>query len=185
MRKTLAALSVAALSTAALSVGLAAPANAELYGIDDLGSTGHGSDLLAVSIRNAPKRLIVKTFHENLRPDPKSGSAGSVFIDTDPMNKGPEYVFVGGFFEGTDYQLLHTEGFRHSTWGDPVDGSYSMNVDYVADTVTFRMSRAAIGKAGKVRIAVRVSGTRNDGTSDGLTDWLGEPRSFTPWIAKG
>ena len=176
---------IAALSVVAVTLGLAAPANAELYGIDDLGSTGHGSDLLAVSIRNAPKKLVIKTTHENLRKDPKSGSSGAVFIDTNPMNKGPEYVFVGGFFEGTDYSLLHTDGFHHSTWGEPVGGTYSMAIDYVADTVTFRMSRAAIGKAGKVRVAVRVSGTRNDGTSNGLTDWLGEPRSFTPWIAKG
>lgn len=176
---------IAALSVVAVTLGLAAPANAELYGIDDLGSTGHGSDLLAVSIRNAPKKLVITTTHENLRKDPKSGSSGAVFIDTDPTNRGPEYVFVGGFFEGTDYSLLHTDGFHHSTWGEPVEGTYSMAIDYVADTVTFRMSRAAIGKAGKVRVAVRVSGTRNDGTSNGLTDWLGEPRSFTPWIAKG
>lgn len=176
---------IAAVSVAALTLGLAAPANAELYGIDDFGNTGHGSDLRAVQIRNAPKKLVVTTTHENLRKDPKSGSSGAVFIDTDPADRGPEYVFVGGFFVGTDYSLLHTEGFHHSTWGEPVDGTYSMTVDYLAETVTFRMSRAAIGKAGKVRVAVRVSGTRTDGTSNGLTDWLGEPRSFTPWIAKG
>jgi len=35
------------------------------------------------------------------------------------------------------------------------------------------------------RIAVRVSGTRADGSSSGLVDWLGEPRSFTPWVARG
>ena len=48
-----------------------------------------------------------------------------------------------------------------------------------------RMSREALGNPGKVRVAVRVSGTRTDGTSTGLVDWLGEPRSFTPWVAKG
>lgn len=41
-------------------------------------------------------------------------------------------MFVGGYYAGTDYQLLHT-----------------------------------------------------DGTSKGLVDWLGEPHSFTPWIARG
>ena len=41
-------------------------------------------------------------------------------------------MFVGGYYAGTDYQLLHT-----------------------------------------------------DSTSKGLVDWLGEPHSFTPWIARG
>jgi hypothetical protein len=34
-------------------------------------------------------------------------------------------------------------------------------------------------------IAMRVSGNRSDGATDGLVDWVGEPRSFTPWIAQG
>ena len=37
----------------------------------------------------------------------------------------------------------------------------------------------------EVRVAVRVSGTRTDGTSHGLTDWLREPRFFTPWVERG
>ena len=177
---------IATLATAALTLGLTAPAHAELYGIDDFGEpTGHGSDLLAVQIRNAPKRLVVTTTHENLRPNPNTGSSGAVYIDTDEADRGPEYVFVGGYFQGTDYSLLHTEGFGAKRWGDPVEGSYLMTIDYVADTVRMRMSRKSIGHAGPVRIAVRVTGTRNDGTSDGLVDWLGEPRSFTPWIARG
>ena len=60
-----------------------------------------------------------------------------------------------------------------------------MKVDYHNDKVRFVVSRAAIGNADEVRIAVRVGGTRTDGTSHGLTDWLSAPRAFTPWIAKG
>jgi hypothetical protein len=48
-----------------------------------------------------------------------------------------------------------------------------------------RVSRAALGKPARVRVAVRVSGTRSDGSSAGLVDWLGEPRSFTRWVARG
>lgn len=83
-------------------------------------------------MRNAEHKLVVTTTHDNLRRDPKTGSAGSVYIDTDRSDKGPEFVFVGGYYAGTDYQLLHTAG-----------------------------------------------------TSNGLVDWLGEPHSFTPWIARG
>jgi hypothetical protein len=60
-----------------------------------------------------------------------------------------------------------------------------MRVHYARDRVQFRMSRPALGNPGAVRVAVRVSGTRTDGTSHGLVDWVGKPRSFTPWIARG
>jgi hypothetical protein len=183
MHKTV--ISAAALSAAALVFGVVGPASAELYGIDDPQDTSHGSDLRAVQVRNGEHRLVITTHHDNLVRAPKSGSGGAVYIDTDSGDKGPEYVFVGGYFEGTDYALLHTEGFGHKKWGKPVDGAYTMRVHYAKDTVRMKMSREAIGNADKVRIAVRVSGTRTDGTTHGLIDWLGKPRSFTPWIAKG
>jgi hypothetical protein len=184
MHKILAS-AAAALSAAVLTFGVAGPANAELYGIDDPSDTSHGSDLLAVQIRNAPHRLVIDTIHTNLRRDPDSGSSGAVYIDTDPQDAGPEFVFVGGYFTGTDYQLLHTEGFGHDKWGNVAGGDWRMTVDYAEERVHMWMSRAAIDRPGKVRVAIRVVGTRTDGTSNGLVDWLGQPRSFTPWIRKG
>lgn len=184
MRKTIAA--AVALSTAAITLGLAGPAQAERYGIDDPEDTFHGSDIRAVQIRNGPENVIVTTTHSGLRRDPATGSGGRVYVDTNRQDVGPEYVFVGGFTEGTDYQLLRTEGFPARTWGKPVaNGDYIMRVLYGKERVRFKMSRAALGNPGAVRIAVTASGTRTDGTSHGLVDWVGEPRSFTPWIARG
>jgi hypothetical protein len=60
-----------------------------------------------------------------------------------------------------------------------------MTADYKADTVRMAMSRKALGHPSKVRVAVRVTGTRTDGTSKGLVDWPGEPHSFTPWVVRG
>lgn len=175
----------AALSAAVLTLGLAAPASASSIGVTDPQDTFHGSDLRAVRVKNGDHNVVVVTNHTNLRRDPMTGSSGAVYVDTDPSDKGPEFVFVGGYYEGTDYQFLHTEGFGHKNWGTPVDGSYEMTVDYAKDRVRMRMSRQALGTPGDVRVAVRVSGTRTDGTSTGLVDWLGEPRSFTEWVAKG
>ncbi len=186
MNTTIASTAAALSAAAALALGVAGTAHAESYGLDDPRDTSHGSDLRAVDIKNGEENLHVVTSHENLRRDPRTGSAGAVFISTDAEDRGPEYVFVGGFTDGTDYQLIHTEGFAASQWGDPVEhGDYIMRVSYRRDKVRFTMSRHAIGDPGDVRVAVRVGGTRTDGTSRGLTDWLGEPRSFTPWIAQG
>lgn len=175
----------AALSAAVLTLGLAAPASASSIGVTDPQDTFHGSDLRAVRVKNGDHNVVVVTNHDNLRRDPRTGASGAVYVDTDPSDKGPEFVFVGGYYEGTDYQFLHTEGFGHKNWGTPVTGSYEMTVDYAKDRVRMRMSRQALGSPDDVRVAVRVSGTRTDGTSTGLVDWLGEPRSFTEWVAKG
>lgn len=183
MRKTIAAAAAAAVTAATL--GSAAAAHADAIGVSDPRDTFHGSDLRAVQLRNLDHTVAVVTNHTNLRRDPATGSAGAVYLDTDRRDRGPEFVFVGGFFEGTDYQLLHTEGFGRKRWGVPVDGTYEMVVNYAKEQVRMRMSREALGEPGAVRVAVRVSGTRSDGTSSGLVDWLGEPRSFTPWVARG
>jgi hypothetical protein len=74
-------------------------------------------------------------------------------------------------------------GFGRSAMGEPVEGSYRMKVDYDEDTVRFRIARDAIGSPDEVRVAVRVSGTRPNGKTT-RTDWLGEPRSFTDWVAR-
>ena len=185
MRKTITSTAVA-LSAAALTVGLAGTAQAELYGIDDPQDTGHGSDILALQVKNGENNLHVVSIHENLRRDPATGSGGAVFIDTDQDDKGPEFVFLAGYFEGTDYVLVETEGFGREQWGQPVEhGDYIMKINYKKDRVHATMSRHALGDPADVRVAMRASGTRTDGTSDGLVDWVGEPRSFTPWIAQG
>ncbi len=174
-----------AVLTAALALGVAGPARAASIGVEDPADTGHGSDLRAVQVRHHERNIVVVTSHTNLRRDPATGSGGAVYLDTDANDKGPEFVFVGGYYEGTDYALLETEGFGTKQWGDPVEGSYEMTVRYQKERVRMRIAREAVGSPEEVRVAVRVAGTRRDGTSDGLVDWLGEPRSFTAWVAHG
>lgn len=90
-------------------------------------------------------------------------------------------MFVGGFYAGTDYQPVRTDGFGLEDWGTPVDGSCDMRVDYAKDRVRLQMSHDALGNPDEVRVA----GTRTDGTSAGPVDWLGERHSFTRWVAPG
>ncbi len=171
------------LAAAALTFGVAGAAHADSYVTTDPRDTAHGVDVLGVKVRNADK-VVVTTDHANLRRPPSSGSSESIYIDTDRHDAGPEYVFAAGLFEGTDYVLLETEGFATSKWGDPVSrGSYRMSVDYAADRVRFVISRASLDNPGAIRVSVRAGGTRADGTN--VVDWVGEPRSFSPWIARG
>ena len=178
MRKITAA--AVALSTAALTFGLSGTAHAEQYGIDDPDDTSHGVDVLAMTVRNGKTNVNVITVHDDLRRAPSTGSGVSIFIDTDKHDRGPEYVFVGGLFEGTDYILLETEGFSQKSWGQPVEnGDYILRVNYRTDEARVRMSRAALGNPGAVRVVMRAAG------SSGAVDWVSQKRVFSPWIARG
>lgn len=171
--------------TAVLTLGLTGPASAEQYTGDDTSTTGHGSDLLSLAVDFGSDDVTVVSTHQNLRRSYTSGSSGRIFLDTDRDDRGPEYVLLAGFYEGTDYQLLRTDGFGRSTWGRAVHGGYSMSIDYRSETVEVSIDRATLGGPDELRVAMRVSGTRRDGTSHGLVDWFGEPRDTTPWLARG
>ena len=175
-------LSGAVLALAALTLTQLAPANADGIGVSDPKDLGHGADLRSVEVQHGGRSVVVTTTHTDLQESFRSGSSGSVFLDTDPADTGPEYVFAGGYFVGTDYTLLRTDGFATSTWGEPVEGSYRMTLDFDLEQVRMRISREAIGTPDQVRVAVRVAGSRPDG-SNTAKDWLGEPRSFTDWVA--
>jgi hypothetical protein len=182
MRSTL--LGTATLTVAAtLALTQLAPANADSIGVTDPKDLAHGADLRSVQVEHKASNIVVTTTHTDLRRSFRSGSSGAVYLDTDPADPGPEYVFAGGYFVGTDYQLLEVDGFSNSTWGEPAEGSYAMRIDYDAEHVRMRISRETLGSPDEVRVAVRVAGSRPDG-SNTRRDWLGEPRSFTEWVAR-
>ncbi|MBA2954030.1 hypothetical protein GON03_06840 [Nocardioides sp. MAH-18] len=177
--------SLAAVAAAALTLALAAPAHADRYGVDDPVDTFHGSDVTALTVVNGPQNLTITTQHEGLRPVPATGSRGTVFIDTDPSDRGPEFVLTASYTRSFRFMLRATDGFDRSTWGDAVEqGDYALHVDYDRDQVRVRISQAALGSPSSVRVAVGVSGKRTDGTRTGLTDWVGKPRQFSLWIPR-
>jgi hypothetical protein len=180
MRTTI--LSAATLTVATLALTQLAPAHADGIGVSDPKDLGHGVDLRSVEVQHGARNVVVTTTHTDLRESFRSGSSGAVFLDTDPDDPGPEYVLLAGFFVGTDYTLLHTDGFARSALGEPVEGSYRMTVDYDLEQVRTRISREALGNPAEVRVAVRVAGTRPNGSST-RRDWLGARRSFTDWVA--
>jgi hypothetical protein len=182
MRSTL--LGAATLTVAAtLALTQLSPANADSIGVKDPKDLAHGADLRSVQVEHKARNIVVTTTHTDLRRSFRSGSSGAVYLDTDPADPGPEYVFAGGYFVGTDYQLLEVDGFSNTTWGEPAEGSYAMRIDYDAEHVRMRISRETLGSPDEVRVAVRVAGSRPDG-SNTRRDWLGEPRSFTEWVAR-
>lgn len=99
---------------ALLLAGLvAAPADAEYYGIDDpADATASLSDITALQAMHGNRNLLVKVrFTELVR----SSAAGlSLYIDTDRGARGAEYLLSSGLGDGTDYVLTRANGWRGS-----------------------------------------------------------------------
>lgn len=172
----------AAATAVVLIFGLTAPATAESVGRHDPAETGHGVDLRAVHVAYREHNLRITLNHTNLRRNPATGSSGIVYLDTDPADRGPEFAFTGGYFDGTDYDLVATEGFGVRNWRESVKGSYELTLRYRKDQTKMRISRRTLGGADDVRVAVKVAGRRTDGST--VTDWLRKPRSYTLWVAR-
>jgi hypothetical protein len=187
---TLRRFATVALASAIASTMLAGTATAEIDTFKDArGDLDHGADLHRVRVVNE-KDVRVRVVHDDLRRSWRSGSSLALFLDTDRTRKGPEFVFLGGTFEGSDYALLPAKGWKRA--GDrqvPLHGgSYEMKLDYAKDTAIIRFDREVLGKPGAVRVEVKTAGqmvSTGDAPAPTSRDWLGRPRHFSPWVARG
>lgn len=157
---------------------------------DAHGDMSQGADIRKVRVVNGDETVRINVRHRDLVRSFRSGSSVSVFIDTDRARKGPEYVFVGGTFEGADYALLKADGFKAANNRQvPLHGgTYIMRLDYVEDVARISIDRAVLENPGAVRVEVKTGAEMVPAGSEAPStevDWLGTPRSFTPWVEQG
>lgn len=180
---------VTVLTAAAVTLAVPGPAAAETASFKDArgdmgpADTRFGADLHRVKVVNDAK-VRIKVTHANLVPDHETGSSLSAFVDADKDRKGPEYVFTGGTFEGSDYGLIKARGWKAQN-RRVVDCAHRMDVDYDKDTATLVMARSCLGDPGRIRVEVVTGQFRGTTTDDAVRDWLGERREFSSWVARG
>lgn len=191
-RRSIAAAGILALSAVA-SLGQLAPAEAQAQRedvssaratavfTDTAGDIDHGADLRRVRVVNG-NEVRVRVTHADLRRSWRSGSSLTVYFDTEPQWPGPEYALTGGTYQGTDYALVRTDGWRLRD-GAPSGCQYGMELDYAADTALLRIGRGCLGQPEALRVAVRTAGEKPNG--DTVVDWLGRRRHLTRPIARG
>jgi hypothetical protein len=176
-------LGLAAVAATLIALPPAASASAATATFNDrFNDVSHGGDVRTVEVANKARNVWVNVTMRDLEPDPDSGVGGAVFLDTDGQ-PGPEYVVVGGFFDGTDYALLRTDTWKLSKAAERVECSYRMRLDYAADTARFRIGKrcfAEVPGSGTVRVEVRTSAQSGSGV-----DWLGAPRRFSKAVPQG
>ena len=172
---------LAATTVLALGVGVFAPASAQRSAFPDPADMGGASlnDIRRVTVDHGPDRLVVTIGFVDLRHDSEEGPASlTMLLDTRPGHAGPEFRLTTGLYDGTDYQLRPVVDGRP---GEPLTCAHHVRLDPAADTLTFRAARSCLGMPARVRIGVKMT-DEYDG-SHPVTDWLGEPRSFTRWVA--
>ena len=157
---------------------------------DAYGDMSQGADIRKVRVINGAERLRINVVHRDLVPSFRSGSSISVFIDTDRTRTGPEYVFVGGTFEGADYALLKADGFKAAGNRQvPLNGgTYQMKLDYVRDVARISIDQVVLEDPARVRVEVKTGAELLPEGSTETTnevDWLRQPRRFTTWVARG
>jgi hypothetical protein len=162
-------------------LGLAAPANAERYGIDDPADAGgSNNDIQAFSYVHgkATVRFVIDV--DDLRRVSDGGA--TVYFDTRSGRKGPEFALGTGLSSGTDYALYRTRGFNPGAGSHPLDCDYQVKLRYKSDKVVGSIARECFGNPKRLRATVRVIDTVDDAT---VTDWAPGTKAFGLWVHAG
>ena len=171
---------VCAMVVGPVGLPVAAQADTARFG-DTRGDIGHGADIHWVRVVNE-KAVRVVIQHRNLVRSYKSGTSGSVYLDTNRHRPGPEFIFLGAFFQGADYALARARNWHPKESAVPLVCPYMMRLDYAADRTYIKIGRDCLGSPGRIRVAVKTGG----GTAGSAeVDWLGSRREFSPWVARG
>lgn len=184
MPTTAVARAAALAATAVLTLGVAGAAHAESTSKPDPADVGGASltDIRRVTLNHGTEQVITKVRFTDLRPTSEAGPSGmTIYLDTRPGRKGPEFRLDTGLQSGTDYQLSRVKGWVAP--GEPLGCDHSLKLGWDTDVATLRVARTCLGTPAKVRVAVKMVDLY-DG-SHPVTDWLGNPRSYTSWVTAG
>jgi hypothetical protein len=170
------ALAVAALGGTLLAAPSAHAVQARYT--DPADATASLTDIRAVAVNHGPNRLIVSVRFTDLQRRSTGGGSGlTVGIDTRGDRAGPEFRLTTGLQEGTDYQLMRVRNGR--AFGEALTCPHRLQLDFAAERLTFVAARTCLGTPARIRVAVLMRDQWD--ASHPVTDWLGAPRSYTPW----
>jgi hypothetical protein len=178
-RRTRAAIALAAAATAVLTS--VAPASAETVSADDgADATASLTDMRKVRITHGTDRVTVRITYTDLR---RRGAAHqAVYLDKNPDRRGPELALFTPLFSGSDYALVRMRKWKVTSDG-PISCDYSVDLRWRRDVALVEIDRGCLGDPDELRVALRMRDLY-DG-SHPVTDWLGDRREFTDWLASG
>lgn len=180
MKSTRTRAALAATATFAVVVTTMAPAYAEKTVVHDgADATASLTDIRTVRVNHADHRLRVQVKFPDLR---RNGDASlSVYVDTDPDRKGPEFALGTPLFSGSDYQLMRMRNWKRV--GSPVKCRYDVDLDWAGDVLVFKARRGCFKKPDQLRVGMKMVDLAD--ASHPVKDWMIGRRKFTRQLASG
>ncbi len=169
MRSRVATVLVLALAV----VGALTPgAAAETAHFPDGRSTPGPMDIHHVDVVNED-RLEIRVVVADLQR--RTGRSASVWIDTDPGRRGPEF-FIGSGLHDSDWQISRARRWR--VVGDgPLPCPVGQRLRYGRDVIIWTTGSACLGDYGRTRVSVEARGRD-------VTDYSPRRHVFHEWVAR-
>ena len=162
-------------------LGLAGPADAERYAIDDpADASGSRNDIHGLTLVHGEKRVRFVIAVDDLRP--RSDAGATLFLDTDPQDKGPEYALGTGLSSGTDYGLTRVEGWEDRD-GKILGCDYDLKLKYRTDQVVGSIKRSCLKNPDTVAASVKMVDTAD--ASHPIRDWAPGKKKFGLAVSAG
>lgn len=163
-------------------VGLAAPADAARYSIDDPADAGgSNNDVLAFTYVHGKANVRFVIDVDDLRAS--SGAGATIYIDTRGGRPGPEFALGTGLGSGTDYALYRTQSnWRPAKGSHPINCDYQVKLKYKADKAVATVSRECLRMPKRVRASVKVVDSVGGKT---VRDWAPGAKKFGLRVAAG
>jgi len=162
-------------------IGLASPAQAERYSVDDpADASGSLNDIYGLTLVHGEKRVRFVIAVDDLRPVSNAGA--TLFLNTNPQDKGPEYALSTGLASGTDYALVRIEGWEDNR-GKRLNCDYDLRLKYKNDVVVGSIKRTCLKSPDTVAAAVKMVDTFD--ASHTIRDWAPGKKKFGLAVAAG
>jgi hypothetical protein len=172
----------AALATALLLVLIATPADAESVRVGDpADATPSPTDIRQLRVSHTAGKVLVRIRFVDLATGmDNASSSASIYFDTRRGSAGPEYRMGIPLFEGSDWAVERTDGWRGT--GDLVNCRSQLFLVPRNDVARLWVRRGCLDHPGRVRVSVKMVDW-SDG-SHPVRDWAPERRGFTRWLSR-
>lgn len=175
---------VTAASLAALVAAgtLAGPSYADSMSTPDAADAASPFDLTKVAANHGSSRLVTNVVVADLDLEGDAGPASmSLFVDTDPSARGPEFRLAVGLDAGSDYQLVRMRSWRPV--GNPLTCGHRVSLQPAHTRVVFRIDNDCVGKPDSLRVGVKM--VDHHDASHPVVDWFKGVRAWTRWLDRG
>jgi hypothetical protein len=178
IRLARAAAVLAAAATLPLTAGAVAHADSVAVS-DPADATASPADIRKVRVNHAERTVYVRVKVADLPAALENGPGMILWFDTDRSEPGPEFRMGVPIFEGGDWAVVRTDGWRPV--GEQLNCPSEVRYLPAQDALRVEVARRCLDRPRKVRVSAKMEDWFDP--SHVVRDWAPGRRAFTPWVA--